>query len=118
MRGWLSVKSGCCDYKLSWRGLTAIPRLTRTSGIATARWPRSLASRGISRGPMRWHDDASLDLPEFPQEVGEAPPAASRILHHPPVSKPVEHLRAGSGPVRCPATELVRADVGAVSSTS
>src|SRR5258706_579013 len=32
---WCAI-SGCCDYKLYWRGLTATPRLTRTSGIATA----------------------------------------------------------------------------------
>src|SRR5260370_13398684 len=49
---WCAISEGC-DYKLYWRGLTATPRLTRTSGIATATWRESLALRGISRGPGR-----------------------------------------------------------------
>ena len=44
--GWLSVKSGCCDYKLYRRGLTATPRLTRTSGTATATWRETLEFDG------------------------------------------------------------------------
>src|ERR1700728_1530557 len=34
-----------------------MPRLTRTSGIATATWRNRLASKGISPGTRRCHDD-------------------------------------------------------------
>jgi hypothetical protein len=40
--------SCCCDYTLYWRGLTAMPRPTRTCGIATATRPERLATRDIS----------------------------------------------------------------------
>jgi hypothetical protein len=33
--------------------VTAMTRLMRTSGIATATWRKRLASKGISRGPRR-----------------------------------------------------------------
>jgi hypothetical protein len=45
-----------CGCGLFWRGRTAMPRLTRTCGTATARWRNRLASRSISRGPRRCHD--------------------------------------------------------------
>jgi hypothetical protein len=54
--GLLSAKSGCCGCTRYWRGLTVMPGLTRTSGIATARWRDRLALKGISRGPRRCHD--------------------------------------------------------------
>src|SRR5580693_10173473 len=50
-------------------------------------------------------------LAECLPEAGEGRRATSRILHHPPVTQPVEHLRAGAGPVGCPAPDLVGADV-------
>ena len=42
-----------------WRGLTAMTRLTRTSGIATATWRKRLASKDISRGPRPCHDGSA-----------------------------------------------------------
>jgi hypothetical protein len=50
------TNSPCCGCGLYWRGLTAMPRLTRTPGIATATWRERLASRGISSGPRRCHN--------------------------------------------------------------
>jgi len=44
---------GCTRY---WRGLTAMARLIRTLGIATATWRERLASKDTSRGPRRCHD--------------------------------------------------------------
>src|SRR6476661_11271399 len=56
MRVWLCGRSGCCDHALCWRGLAAMTRLTRTSGIATATWRDRLALKGISRGPRKCRD--------------------------------------------------------------
>src|SRR6516225_9622500 len=39
-----------------------MPRLTWTSGIATATWRKRLASRSISRGPRRCHNRAGLGV--------------------------------------------------------
>ena len=55
--GQLCATSGCCGCVRCWRGLTAMPRSTTSSGIATATWRKRLASRGISPGPRRCHDD-------------------------------------------------------------
>jgi hypothetical protein len=45
-----------CGCGLFWRRRTAMSRLTRTCGTASATWRNRLASRGISRGPRRCHD--------------------------------------------------------------
>ena len=42
---WLSAKSGCCGCGHCWPRHTATTPPTATIGIATARWPLSLASR-------------------------------------------------------------------------
>ena len=41
--------SGCYGCALCWRGLTGVPRLTRTSGIATGTSRERLASRDTSK---------------------------------------------------------------------
>src|ERR1700739_1211409 len=61
MRVWSCVRSGCFGCGLFWRGLTEMPRLTRTSGIATATWRERLASRGTSPGPRRCHEAMCRD---------------------------------------------------------
>src|SRR6201993_4864962 len=58
----LCATSGCSDCKRYWRGLTAMPRLTRTCGIATATWRERLATRGISPGPRQCHDRDGIGL--------------------------------------------------------
>jgi hypothetical protein len=55
---WRSATSGCCGFGLCWRGHTATPRDMPTSGIATAKWPKHLATRGISPGLRRCHNGA------------------------------------------------------------
>ena len=40
----------------SWRGLTVMPRLTRTSATAIARWRHPLGSKAIPPGPRPCHD--------------------------------------------------------------
>ena len=47
----------------------------------------------------------SSSTERFPKP-GEGRCAPTRILHHPPMSQSVEHLRAGAGPVGCPALVL------------
>jgi len=54
--GNVCATSGWYGCGLCWRGLTTMPRVARTLGIATATWRERLASKGISRGPRRWHD--------------------------------------------------------------
>jgi hypothetical protein len=49
----------------------------------------------------------------FP-EAGEGVGTARGVLHHPPVPQPVEHLRAGPGPVGGPAPVVGGADVWVV----
>ena len=46
---WSSAKSGCCGCGHCWRGHVVTTMPTATIGIATARWPKSLASRGTWR---------------------------------------------------------------------
>lgn len=55
----------------------------------------------------RLHALRQSPLFERVPEIGEDGPAASRILHHPPVAQPVEHFGAGSRPFRRPAPSLV-----------
>ncbi len=86
--GWLYARSGCCGCGRYWRGLTAMPRLTATSGIATATWRKRLASRGISRGPRRCHDGEVLCTPidrGFRRKVDTRSP----------VGRPARRLAAG-----------------------
>ena len=42
---------------------TAATPPTATIGIATARWPQSLASKGTLRSPRRWHDSGRRGPP-------------------------------------------------------
>ena len=56
------ARSGCCGCGLDLRGLTAMRRLMRTCGIATATWRDRLASRGISPGPRRCHDGGRIGV--------------------------------------------------------
>jgi hypothetical protein len=53
-------------------GLMAMPRVIHTSGIATATWRKRLASKGISRGPRRCHDDVGIGLQVMDQRTGLA----------------------------------------------
>jgi hypothetical protein len=56
-------------------------------------------------------DEAVSALVECFPEAGEGRRAASRVLHHPPVPQPVEHLRLGTGPYSCATPDVVGADV-------
>ena len=51
-------------------------------------------------------------LTECLPEAGEGRCAARRVLHHPPVSEPVEVLRLGPGSASGAAADLIGADVG------
>ena len=55
-RGSCCTNCRCCGSRLYRLGCKVTTPPTRTSGIATARWRKVLASRGISRGPRRCHD--------------------------------------------------------------
>jgi len=57
------AETGCCGCARYWHSRAAMPRLRRTSGIATGTWRKRLASRGISRGPRRCHDDTTEPSP-------------------------------------------------------
>ena len=47
---------GPCGCARCWRRLAATRPTTATFGIATARWQRRWASKGIWSGPMPWPD--------------------------------------------------------------
>ncbi len=86
---------------------------------------RYLLVRGAGHndpGPARRQTDACRDrsvpvgdarfLGERFPEAGQRRRAASRILDHPPVPQPLEHLSAGSGSVGRPPPRVVRSDIG------
>src|SRR5258705_13571802 len=59
---WRCETSGCCGSGLCWRGLTAMPGRTRTSGIGAARWRNRLASKATSPGPRRFEGRMTVDV--------------------------------------------------------